>query len=68
MIDWIKSHLVDDAGKAWKWASVRVLGVIVVIGPAWLAMPDDLKSHLPSNILPYISALAFFGLLMRVKK
>jgi len=68
MIEWIKSHVIDDVQKAYKMLSVQMFAIIGVLGLAWPLMPDDLKSHLPADMLPYISGLAFLGIVLRLKK
>jgi hypothetical protein len=68
MINWLKSHLVDDAHKAWKWLSVQMMTAIAAIGLAWPLMPEDLKAYLPADLLPYISALAFLAIVLRLIK
>lgn len=60
--------LVEDWKKAYRWFSVQIMGIIAAVGMAWPLMPADLKTHLPENILPYISAIAFVGILARVVK
>lgn len=68
MINWIKSHLVDDARDAWKWFSTWIFTVLVVLPVAWPQVPPELKAALPADLLPYVSALAFAGLVLRLVK
>ena len=60
MIDWIKSHLVDDAGRAWRWFSVQSMGASVALLGAWEYLPADLKTAIPDG---YVKAAAV-GLLV----
>lgn len=60
--------LVSEWKKAYRWFSVQIMGLIAAIGLAWPLMPEDLKSHVPENVLPIISVLAFVGILSRVVK
>jgi len=55
MLDWIKSHLVDDAKDAFKWFSVQSMGLVATILGAWAALPVDLKSVLPEWLVPAIA-------------
>lgn len=68
MIDWLKSHLVDDVRDAWKWFSTWAFAVLAVLPIAWPQVPSDLKAALPADVLPYLSALAFAGLVLRLVK
>tara|TARA_R110002074_G_C12558458_1_gene667605 strand:- start:802 stop:1017 length:216 start_codon:yes stop_codon:yes gene_type:complete len=71
MIDWIKSHLVDDAKNAAKWFSMQSMGLVAAILGAWVAMPDDLKSALPEWLVPVVAivvlALGAIGRLVKQK-
>lgn len=67
-MDWLKSHLVEDARDAWKWFSTWIFGIITVLPIVWPQMPSDLKAALPADLMPYVSALAFAGLVLRLVK
>lgn len=67
-MEWLKSHLVDDVRDAWKWFSTWIFGIITVLPIVWPQMPADLKAALPADLMPYVSALAFAGLVLRLVK
>jgi hypothetical protein len=58
--------LIEDWKKAYRWFSIQLFAVIGAIGLAWPLMPADLKAYLPADILPYLSAAAFLGIIARV--
>ena len=69
MIDWIKSHLVDDAKNAAKWFSVQSMGFVTVLLGSWAALPDDLKSALPTWHVPVIAMVVLaLGIIGRLVK
>ena len=71
MIDWIKSHLVDDAKNAAKWFSVQSMVFVSALLGTWTQLPDDLKSALPTWLVPVIAmvvlALGLIGRLVKQK-
>lgn len=60
--------LIENWKRAYRMYSVQVMGFIVALGAAWPLIPDDLKSHLPADMLPYISVLALLGIVFRLVK
>ena len=69
MLNWIKSHLVDDARSAFKWFSVQSMGLVVVILGSWSAMPDDLKAALPGWLVPGLAiGVLVLGIIGRLVK
>lgn len=55
--------LVDDWKDAWKWISVNCMVLAGVVQTAWISIPDDLRSTMPSYI---VHALTIGLLLMGV--
>jgi len=41
-------RLVEDAKRAWRWLSVQAMALAIVILGSWIAMPDDLRSAIPT--------------------
>lgn len=62
----MKLKLVDDVRNAWKWFSTWIFGALTVVPLAWPAIPAELKAALPQDILPYVSGVAFVGLILRL--
>lgn len=56
----IQSHLVSDWKKAHRWLSMQLMSLGVVFSAAWMAMPDDIKTTLPSWV-PQAIGLSIFG-------
>ena len=46
--------LVKDARKAWRWFSVQLAGVLIVLPQAWEYMPADAKSWVPDEWKPVV--------------
>lgn len=40
--------LIDEWKQAYKWISVRCMGLAISIQGAWAAISDDMKTHIPS--------------------
>ena len=65
----IEAKLVDDAGKAWRWTSVRAMALDTAFLITWATIPDDLKAALPSWLVPVAaSAVLVIGVIGRVLK
>lgn len=56
--------LVDNWRDAGRWWSVRIAGFLAVLGPAWLALPAELRAHIPVEWLPYISPLVLVSIIV----
>ena len=50
--------------RAWRWWSVQIAALGVVLPQAWAVMPDDLKEHIPPEWLPGIASMAFGGIIL----
>lgn len=55
--------LVPEAKRAWRWLSVQAMVVAASVHGAWLAIPDDMKSSIPSK---YVSAVTMALLVLGV--
>lgn len=44
-------RLVDNWRKAYKMLSVQAMTVAAAIQGAWVYIPDDMKSHIPSGLV-----------------
>lgn len=65
----IEARLVDDARKSWRWISVRAMALDTAFLVTWATIPDDLKSALPSWLVPACaSAVLVIGIVGRVIK
>lgn len=65
----IKAHLVEDAGKWWRWISVRAMVLDTAFLVTWATIPDDLKAALPSWLVPLCaSGVLVIGVVGRVFK
>ena len=49
--------LVKDARKAWRWWSVRAMGVQAAVAGSWLAVPDDMRAAVPAEWLAATAVL-----------
>ncbi len=58
-MNWIRAQLVDDIAHAWRWTSMRAMALNTAFLVVWATLPDDLKSALPSWLIP---AMAIFVL------
>ena len=43
--------LVTNARQSWRWFSVQAMTVAVALQGAWMAIPDDLKSRVPDDLV-----------------
>lgn len=43
--------LIDNAGRAWRFFSVQAMAVAGAMQAAWVAMPEDLKSRVPADLV-----------------
>ena len=61
--------LVDNAGKAWRWFSVQAMALSGALQGAWLAMPPDLQSRVPSEWVDALTmAILALGIAGRLVK
>ena len=44
-------RLVKNARRAWTWFSMQANAVSIAVGTAWIAVPDDMRSEVPSEWL-----------------
>lgn len=60
----MKMRLVHDWKEAGQWWSVRLAGASAMVGPAWIALPQELKDHIPVEWLPYISPVVLISIVL----
>lgn len=64
-----KIQIVDNVKTAWRWFSVQAMALAGAIQGAWLFMPEDLKTSIPSNWVQYLTiVLLALGIVGRVVK
>lgn len=59
-VAWCDAHLVPQWRKGWRFISVQASAVNAAVLVAWASMPDDLKSQLPSWLLPALAGFVLF--------
>jgi hypothetical protein len=63
--------LVREWKRAWRWFSVQAMALTLALQGAWMALPEDLKAHVPGWAVTAISlallALGLFGRLVQQK-
>lgn len=60
---------VDDARKAWRWISVQAMVLAAAIQGAWVFIPDDMKTSIPSKYVGAVTmALMVLGVAGRLVK
>lgn len=47
--------LIENASKWWKMFSIQAMTLAGAIQMAWLAMPEDLKSSIPSDMVQWVT-------------
>jgi hypothetical protein len=57
---WADDHLVPTWRKGYKFISVQAAGIQAALLVAWAQMPDDLKTQLPSWLLPALAGFVLF--------
>lgn len=68
MLTWIRNRLVDDASQAWKWLSVQLASLMVVV-PIIYDSSAELQDILPPSVFRYaMAALALLVIIGRLKK
>jgi len=45
--------LVDNAKSAWRWISVQAMTAALALQGAWAALPDDMRSSVPANVVQW---------------
>lgn len=69
---WCDDHLVPQWRKGYKFISVQAAAINAAFLIAWASMPDDLKTALPSWLLPGIAgvvlAIGTIGAFINQKK
>ena len=68
MLNWIKSHLVDDVKDAWKWWSVRSNAIALAMPVAWMALPQDFKDAIPGGLVTCMALASLVALVLRPVK
>lgn len=60
-------QLVSEWAKAYKWASMRAMTAALSLQGAWYAIPEDMRSGLPPQILAIATvALLVLGIIGRI--
>lgn len=60
--------LVANWKQAWRWSSMHAMTAAGAIQGAWLAIPDDMKRHIPTVLVGGITiGLLVFGLAGRLR-
>jgi hypothetical protein len=57
---WADAHLVPEWRKAHRFISVRSAALQAAILITWATLPDDMKTALPSWLLPCIAGFCLF--------
>lgn len=53
---------IADWKESWRWFSMQALALLAILPMVWVALPPDLKSHLPESWGPWVLfALAIGG-------
>lgn len=61
--------LVPEWRKAWRWVSMQAMALATAALATWSLMPDDLKSALPSWLVPgFAAGVLIFGMAGRLVK
>ena len=59
--------LVDNARDAWRWFSVQSMALAGAMQGAWLALPPDMKSRVPADLVDMLTlAVLALGIVGRV--
>lgn len=59
--------MIADWRKSWRWWSMQAMAVATAMQGAWLALPDDLKAFVPSEIVSGITmTLLILGMIGRL--
>lgn len=53
--DWADAHLVPEWRQAYRFISVRAAALQAAVLVTWATLPDDLKSALPSWLIPGVA-------------
>ncbi len=54
-------RLVDDWQKAWRWSSVRLIGVAATFQLTVVAFPDKVAQYVPDYIMHWLAVAALAG-------
>lgn len=69
MLETIKARLIDDAAKAWKFGSMQIMALAVMILGVWTADPDLIREIIPPRYLHLFLALVIIsGMIARLHK
>ena len=61
--------LIENASKWWRMFSIQAMALAGAIQMAWLAMPEDLKSSIPSDMVQWVTfTLLILGTVGRLIK
>jgi len=56
--------LIPEWRSWWRFYSTWIVAVIVAIPPVWVALPLDLKSRIPDEWMPWVSAAMFIAFMV----
>lgn len=60
--------LVSDWKQAWRWSSVHAMTAAAAVQGAWLALPDDIKQHVPAIVATGVTiGLLLLGVIGRLR-
>ena len=61
--------LVQEWRRAWRWFSMQAMALVAALQGGWMAMPDDLRAHVPARWAAMLSLtillLGLWGRLVR---
>jgi len=61
--------LIDEVSQAWRMLSVQAMSAAIAIQGAWLEMPADMKSSIPTHWVHYLTmGLLVLGVAGRLVK
>jgi hypothetical protein len=66
MIEKLKDSLVDDAGQAWKFASMQIVAAIGALDLLYEHLPFA-QQYLPDNAVAYLAGAAIFARIYKQK-
>lgn len=66
----MKIKLVENWQDAWQWWSVRLAGLLALVGPTWMALPPEVqqmaKEMIPVEWFPYFTPIVLVIAIARV--
>lgn len=60
--------LVPNWKQAWRWSSVHAMTAAAAVQGTWLALPDDIKQHVPAVVATSVTiGLLVLGVIGRLR-